>query len=112
MSNYIDRAKVNRCIDSACGIKNPYSSEAEKKSYCKGNIDAIVKIQTAVDKIPNVSVEGKPKGKWIKINGDGEVLRYCSNCHAIIEDITLRTTPYYFCFHCGADMEINKEEES
>lgn len=55
-----------------------------------------------IDDIPSVEPKQK-KGKWQRRKD--EDCWECSECHAVLENSDVGNHNFYYCYHCGADME-------
>ena len=83
--------------------------------FCKNRIEfmALSKDEKArVDEIDNCIVDlvnapsAKPKQKkekWQRRKGSD--CWECSQCHAVLENDDLKMHNFYFCYHCGANMQ-------
>ena len=64
-------------------------------------------IMSEIMNLPSAEPERK-MGKWMARNDD---CFECSECHAVIEGDELYWRNNYFCYHCGADMRGDSDEQ-
>lgn len=85
MSNFINKEEALKAIkDSAFGF-----------TYEVGEAYEAVKELVPIDL--------EEKGKWIRRKN--EDCWECSQCHAVLENFDIALHNFYYCYHCGANMQ-------
>ena len=74
--------------------------EATNEDFINGLLEAMLEI----DYCP--TVDPVKHGRWIDKYGDGDW--HCSCCGAIVENHEQDYRNWYFCYHCGARMDGDK----
>ena len=64
---------------------------------------------TDLDRAPTIEAEPVRKAKWEDKYNDGDW--HCTSCGAIVEKEEQTWHNWYYCYHCGAKMEVDDGQE-
>jgi len=80
--------------------------DADKLPKYTGYALSADEVAMAVESAP--TVDPVKHGRWVDKYGDGDW--HCTCCGAIVEKHEQDYKNWYFCYHCGAKMNMEVEE--